>query len=158
MTNKLVAIINSLKYQKLRNFYYMKWNFLYQITAACRTPYEGATAPRSPFRPLSSTEFFEPPPRKKIPGYATATNSADTEGRCFCNGCCGTISQQAAVHPWLAADAHGNKQTNKQTTMVAVFAHQTDQICDVTFFHYHFSVFPPKILPKHCHLRYAYKL
>jgi hypothetical protein len=27
----------------------------------------------------------------------------------------GTISQQAAVHPWLAADAHGNKQTNKQT-------------------------------------------
>jgi hypothetical protein len=27
----------------------------------------------------------------------------------------GTISQQAAVHPWLAADAHVNKQTNKQT-------------------------------------------
>jgi hypothetical protein len=26
----------------------------------------------------------------------------------------GTISQQAAVHLWLAADAHGNKQ-NKQT-------------------------------------------
>jgi hypothetical protein len=25
----------------------------------------------------------------------------------------GTISQQAAVHPWLNADAHGNKQTNK---------------------------------------------
>jgi hypothetical protein len=25
----------------------------------------------------------------------------------------GTISQQAVVHPWLAADAHGNKQTNK---------------------------------------------
>jgi hypothetical protein len=25
----------------------------------------------------------------------------------------GTISQQAAVHPWLAADAHGNKQTIK---------------------------------------------
>jgi hypothetical protein len=23
---------------------------------------------------------------------------------------CGTISQQAAVHPWLAADAHRNKQ------------------------------------------------
>jgi hypothetical protein len=22
----------------------------------------------------------------------------------------GTISQQAAVHPWLAADAHGNKK------------------------------------------------
>jgi hypothetical protein len=26
------------KYQKLRKFYYMKWNFLYQITAASRTP------------------------------------------------------------------------------------------------------------------------
>jgi hypothetical protein len=25
----------------------------------------------------------------------------------------GTISQQAAVHPWLAADAHVNKQTDK---------------------------------------------
>jgi hypothetical protein len=27
----------------------------------------------------------------------------------------GTIIQQAAVHPWLAADAQGNKQTNKKT-------------------------------------------
>jgi hypothetical protein len=26
----------------------------------------------------------------------------------------GTISQQAAVHPWLAADAHGNKQTKSE--------------------------------------------
>jgi hypothetical protein len=25
----------------------------------------------------------------------------------------GTISQQSAIHPWLAADAHGNKRTNK---------------------------------------------
>jgi hypothetical protein len=24
----------------------------------------------------------------------------------------GTISQQAAVHPWLAAEAHGNKQNS----------------------------------------------
>jgi len=47
----------------------MKWNFLYQITAAPRTPDYGATAPRSPFS-LSSTEFVETPP-KKIPGYAT---------------------------------------------------------------------------------------
>jgi hypothetical protein len=49
----------------------MKWNFLYQITAASRTPDYGATAPRSPFScPLSWTEFVEPPPNK-IPGYAT---------------------------------------------------------------------------------------
>jgi len=38
ITNKLVVIINSLKVPKLRKFYYMKWNFLYQITAASRTP------------------------------------------------------------------------------------------------------------------------
>jgi hypothetical protein len=30
----------------------------------------------------------------------------------------GTISKQAAVHPWLAADAHGNKQKNKQTRVI----------------------------------------
>ena len=28
----------SIRYQKLRKFYHMKWNFLYQITAASRTP------------------------------------------------------------------------------------------------------------------------
>jgi len=49
MTNKLVVIINSLKYQKLRKFYYMKRNFLYQITVASRTPDYEATTPRSPF-------------------------------------------------------------------------------------------------------------
>jgi len=38
MTHKLVVIIIVLKYQKLRKYYYMKWNFLYQITAASRTP------------------------------------------------------------------------------------------------------------------------
>jgi hypothetical protein len=38
MTNKLVVILNSVKYKKLRKFYYMEWNFLYQITAASRTP------------------------------------------------------------------------------------------------------------------------
>jgi len=37
MTNKLFVII-VLKYQKLRKFYCMKLNFLYQITAASRTP------------------------------------------------------------------------------------------------------------------------
>jgi hypothetical protein len=38
MTNKLVVIINSIKYQKLRKFYGMELNFLYQYTAASRTP------------------------------------------------------------------------------------------------------------------------
>ena len=39
MKNKLVVIKNiNKKYQKLRKYYYIKWNFLYQITAASRTP------------------------------------------------------------------------------------------------------------------------
>jgi hypothetical protein len=46
----------------------MKRNFLYQITAASRTPDQGATAPRSPFS-LTSTEFVEPPlPQTKFLG------------------------------------------------------------------------------------------
>jgi len=45
----------------------MKLNFLYQITAASRTPEEGATAPPDPrsLCPLSSTEFVEPPTREQ---------------------------------------------------------------------------------------------
>ena len=50
----------------------MKWNFLYQITDASRTPDYGATTPQIPV--LSSTEFVEPR-LKKIPGYATGTYS-----------------------------------------------------------------------------------
>jgi hypothetical protein len=73
MTNKLVVIINSLKYQKLRKFYYMKWNSLYQITAASRTPDFGATAPRSPFSLSSVLNWicWHPPLPEKNPGYAT---------------------------------------------------------------------------------------
>ena len=41
----------------------MKWNVLYQITAASRTPQKEATTPRSPFS-LSSTEFGEPSPNQ----------------------------------------------------------------------------------------------
>ena len=51
----------------------MKWNFLYQITAASGTHDRGLPPPdpRSVW-PLSSTEFVEhPPPSNKIPGYAT---------------------------------------------------------------------------------------
>jgi formylmethanofuran dehydrogenase subunit C len=41
----------------------------------------------------------------------------------------GTISQQAAVHLWLAADAHGNKQkkyVSIGTTINALFYHISD--------------------------------
>ena len=73
MTNKLIVITNNLKYLKLRKFYYMKWNFLYQITTASRTPDYGATTPRSPFSLSSVLNWicWNAPPPKKNPGYAT---------------------------------------------------------------------------------------
>jgi len=63
VTNWLSSYI-VLKYQKLRNFCYMKWNFLYQITAASRTlDYGLGGGYRHPDpRSQSSTEFVEPPP------------------------------------------------------------------------------------------------
>jgi hypothetical protein len=33
----------------------------------------------------------------------------------------GTISQQAAVHSWLAADAHGNKQTVRKASLSLLY-------------------------------------
>jgi hypothetical protein len=35
----------------------------------------------------------------------------------------GTISQQAVVHPWLAADARGNKQKHFMSMMMMKFSH-----------------------------------
>jgi hypothetical protein len=34
----------------------------------------------------------------------------------------GTISQQAAVHPWLAADAHVNKRKQTTSKIIAIFS------------------------------------
>ena len=50
----------------------MKWDFLYEITAASRKALTRGLPPPDPrsLCPLSSTEFVEPPPNK-IPGYAT---------------------------------------------------------------------------------------
>jgi len=53
----------------------MKWNFLYQITAASKTPDNGANAPQILclsvcLSVLSSTEIIERI-ANKIPGYAT---------------------------------------------------------------------------------------
>jgi len=65
MTNKLVVFINSLKYQKLRKFYHMKWNFLYKLQLPPEPLTKGLPPPDPrPFCPLSSTEFVEPPPEK----------------------------------------------------------------------------------------------
>jgi hypothetical protein len=70
MTNKLVVIISSLKYQKLRKFYYV-WNEI--SCTKMQLPPELLTRgilPPDPHSlcPLSSAEFVEPPPphRKKF--------------------------------------------------------------------------------------------
>jgi len=54
----------------------MKWNFLYQITAASRIPDWGATDPRSPFSLSSVLNWicWTPPTPNKTPGYATAVD------------------------------------------------------------------------------------
>ena len=52
-------------YQKLRTLYYIKWNFLWQITAASRTPdYELPPPDPRSLCPLSSAEFVEHPRTK----------------------------------------------------------------------------------------------
>ena len=50
----------------------MKWNFLYQITAASRTPNKVATAPRSRSLCPQLNLLNPPPPPNKITGYPTA--------------------------------------------------------------------------------------
>jgi hypothetical protein len=58
----------------------------------------------------------------------------------------GTISQQAAVHPWLAADAHGNKQTNKQTLEAFYFVYMLYLLASFVP-HNDYRVFPYTELP-----------
>ena len=64
MTNKLVVVINRLKYQKWRKCYHMKWNFLYctrlQLPPEPLTRGLPSPDPRS-LCLLSSTEFVDPP-------------------------------------------------------------------------------------------------
>ena len=62
MTNKLVVVINRLKYQKWRKFYHMKRNFLYQITAASRIPDWGGFRPQISLCP--QVNLLNPPPEQ----------------------------------------------------------------------------------------------
>ena len=66
MTNKLVVIINRLKYQKLRKFYIRNEISCTKLQLPPELLTRGLRPPRSPFS-LSSTEFVETPPNK-IPG------------------------------------------------------------------------------------------
>jgi hypothetical protein len=60
----------------------MKWNFLYQITAASRTPDQGATAPRSPFSLSSALNWIRwtPPGTKFLGTPLVRTPSFATRG------------------------------------------------------------------------------
>ena len=84
MTNKLVVIINSLKVPKIKKIVLYEMKFLVWNYSWLQNPTRGLPPPdpRS-LCPLSSTEFVEPPPPNKIPGYATAlwTNKWQTERR-----------------------------------------------------------------------------
>jgi len=70
MTNKMVAIIKSLKVLKIKKILLYEMKFLVPNYSCFQNPWLGATAPGSPFS-LSSTEFVEHPPPNKIPGYTT---------------------------------------------------------------------------------------
>ena len=76
MTNKLVVIINSLKVPKIKKILIYEMKFLVPNYSCLQNPWLGATPPdpRS-LCPLFSNEFVEPPPLKKIPGYATLWKS-----------------------------------------------------------------------------------
>jgi len=54
----------------------MKWNFLYQITAASRTPDYGGYRPQIPVLSALCPQLnlLNPPSPNKIPGYATDTD------------------------------------------------------------------------------------
>jgi len=76
MTNKLVAIINSFKVPKIKKILLYVMKFLVPNYSCLQNPYLDGYRPQIPvfsvLYPLSSTEFVEPPPPNKIPGYAPA--------------------------------------------------------------------------------------
>jgi hypothetical protein len=83
MTNKLVVIIYSRDVQKLRKFYYMKWNFCTKLQLLPELLTRGLPPPDPHFLcPLYSTEFAgtsPPPPRTNFLGTPLLKYTA------FCN-------------------------------------------------------------------------
>ena len=77
MTNKLVVIINSLKVPKIKKILLYEMKFLVPNYSCLQISWLPLPDPRS-LCPPSSTEFIEPTPPKKIPGYATGTSTAVT--------------------------------------------------------------------------------
>ena len=63
MTNKLVVIINSLKYQKLRKLYYMKWNFFVKLQLPPE-PLTKGLQPPDPRHLCPQLNLLNPPGKK----------------------------------------------------------------------------------------------
>ena len=115
----------------------MKWNFLFQITAASRTPDYGATAPRSPFSLSSVLSWicWNPPPNK-IPGYATGlceTSSKRTTRR--------YSQKDSHCHRWsyekLVSNVHPSLTKNGQTEPVeSMYENWQNAVLYVTLFIY----------------------
>jgi len=78
MTSKLVVIVNSFKVTKIKKILLYEMKFLVPNYSCFQNPWLGGYRPQIPFLsvlcPLSSTEFVEPLPPNKIPGYATGRN------------------------------------------------------------------------------------
>ena len=69
MTNKLVVNTNSLKYQKLRKFYYMKWIFFVPNYSCLQNPWLGGYRPQIPLLSVLCPQLnLLNPPRKKFLG------------------------------------------------------------------------------------------
>jgi hypothetical protein len=91
----------------------MKWNLLYQITAASRTPDLGVTAPRSPFS-LSSTEFVEPPPRIKFLATPLKTTIRKVSGNF------GTIWQRSTEATYSSENLVHTQENTRSSITTAV--------------------------------------
>jgi hypothetical protein len=86
MKNKLVVIINSLKYQKLKKNLLYEMKFLVPNYSCLQNPWIGGYRPKIPVLcPLSSTEFVEPPPWKKFLGTPLNTLNYNFKTQSFKN-------------------------------------------------------------------------
>jgi len=76
MTNILVVIINSFKVSKIKKVLLYEMKFLVTNYSCLQNPWLGGYRPRSPFSLSSVLNWicWTPPPRNKIPGYATGVD------------------------------------------------------------------------------------
>ena len=73
MTNKLVVIITSLKLPKIKKILLYEMKFLVPIYSCLQNPWLGGYRPQIPVLSVLCPQLnlLNPPPPKKIPGYAT---------------------------------------------------------------------------------------